>query len=457
MTLRLQKYWETLRGSYWFVPTLMALGAVALAYGLVRVDQRSGETLIDQVGWIYSGGPEGARAVLSTIAGSVIGVAGVTFSITIAALTLASSQFGPRLLANFMRDTGNQVVLGTFIATFLYCLLVLRTIRGVEDASFVPQLSVTAGVGLAIASLGVLIFFIHHVALSIQAPQVVHNVAADLHHTIEQMYPQQIGSGPREVEPGPDRQQVPESFEKHNAPVLSHHNGYIQAVGDERLMELATEHDVVLRIEHAPGNWVVRDQPLVRIWPDSKASSELRDEIAEAFILGHRRTNVQDLAFTIHQLVEVAVRALSPGINDPFTAIQCVDQLSAGLVHLAGVDFPAAMRVDEAGKLRVIARDGPTFRGMVDAAFNQIRQYGRDSVAVTIRLLEAIETVLPFTRYEEQRAALLRQAEMILEGAEMAIPEGQDIADVKSRYNRVLGLAEVHAAHPGSGEAKQPV
>jgi uncharacterized membrane protein len=430
---------------------------VALAFILVRVDEVSGETLIEEVGWVYSGGPEGARAVLSTIAGSVLGVAGVTFSITIAALTLASSQFGPRLLANFMRDTGNQIVLGTFIATFLYCLLVLRTIRGGEGSAFVPQLSVTAGVGLAIASLGVLIFFIHHVALSIQAPQVVGNVAADLHRTIEKLYPRQIGSGPREAGPGPDRQQVPESFEEHNSPVLSHHNGYIQAVGDERLMELATEHDVVLRIEHSPGDWVVRDQPLVRVWPDSKASAELCDEISEAFILGHRRTNVQDLAFTIHQLVEVAVRALSPGINDPFTAIQCVDQLSAGLVHLAGIDFPAALRVDDAGKLRIIAADGPTFRGMVDAAFNQIRQYGRDSVAVTIRLLEAIETVLPFTRYDEQRAALLRQAEMILDGSEDQIPEPQDRTDVKARYNRVLRIAEIHAGRAGSREAKQPV
>lgn len=161
-------YWEDIRSSFWFVPTLMAAASAVLAMCNIYLDHTLPESWRGN-GWIYSGGAEGARAVLSVIASSMITVAGVVFSITIVALTLASSQFGPRLLRTFMRDTANQVVLGTFIATFLYCLLVLRTIRGLDEREFVPHLSVTVGVLLGVASLGVLIYFIHHVSVSIQA------------------------------------------------------------------------------------------------------------------------------------------------------------------------------------------------------------------------------------------------------------------------------------------------
>ncbi|MEO7133685.1 MAG: DUF2254 family protein, partial [Vicinamibacterales bacterium] len=166
---RLLAVWERMRGTYWAVPSTMAAASIVLSIAMVDLDRALTATRLSRLSWVYTGGPEGARAVLSTIAASMITVAGVTFSITIVALTLASQQFGPRLLRNFLRDIGNQVTLGTFIATFSYCLLVLRTVRGNDDAQFVPHLAVTAGVVLAMFSLGVLIFFIHHVSVSIQA------------------------------------------------------------------------------------------------------------------------------------------------------------------------------------------------------------------------------------------------------------------------------------------------
>lgn len=174
---RLANLWESLRTSYWFVPTLMTAGGVALSFASVHLDERVNYKWVRTVGWIWAGGAEGARQVLSTIAGSMITVAGVAFSITIVALTLASNQFGPRLLRNFVRDAGNQIVLGTFIATFVYCLLVLRTVRGEDDTEFVPYVSVTLGVAFALTSLGVLIYFIHHVAISIQAENLIASVA----------------------------------------------------------------------------------------------------------------------------------------------------------------------------------------------------------------------------------------------------------------------------------------
>ncbi len=152
---------------------------------------------VDKLGWIYTRGPDGARAVLSTIAGSMITVAGVVFSVTIVALSLASNQFGPRLLRNFMRDRGNQIVLGTFVATYLYCLLVMRTVQGMDGSQFVPHLSVTVAILMAVASLGVLIYFIHHVAVSIQAPELIANVAHELHEAIDRLFPEELGYAPR--------------------------------------------------------------------------------------------------------------------------------------------------------------------------------------------------------------------------------------------------------------------
>ena len=190
---RLRAWWDYLRGTYWAVPSAMAAAAVGLSVAMIQLDEATTATMLERWSWVYTGGPEGARAVLSTIAASMITVAGVTFSITIVALTLASQQFGPRLLKNFLRDLGNQIVLGTFVSTYLYCLLVLRTVRGSDAEEFVPHLAVTVGVVLAILSLGVLIFFIHHVATSIQASRIIANVANDLELAIERMFPDAIG------------------------------------------------------------------------------------------------------------------------------------------------------------------------------------------------------------------------------------------------------------------------
>lgn len=190
---RLRALWEYLRGTYWAVPSAMAVAAAGLSFGAIQLDEFTTTTVLDRLSWVYTGGPEGARAVLSTIASSMITVAGVTFSITIVALTLASQQFGPRLLRNFLRDPGNQIVLGTFVSTFIYCLLVLRTVRGSDEEEFVPHLAVTLGVGLAMLSLGVLIYFIHHVATSIQAARIIANVAEDLEGAINQLFPDSVG------------------------------------------------------------------------------------------------------------------------------------------------------------------------------------------------------------------------------------------------------------------------
>jgi uncharacterized membrane protein len=234
VTVRLRHLWESLRSSYWFVPSVMTAAAAVLALVSVTLDRRLGGEFVEEVGWLFSGGPEGARAVLQVVAGSVMSTAGIVFSVTIAALSLASSQLGPRLLQNFMRDTGNQVVLGTFIATFLYCLLVLRTIRGEDSGDFVPAISVTGGVLLALASVAVLIYFIHHVSVSIQAPNVVAEVGADLATHVERTFP--AGERPERTAAPPA---LPADFPARATRITCLRDGYVQAIDEKALVEAA--------------------------------------------------------------------------------------------------------------------------------------------------------------------------------------------------------------------------
>ena len=252
---RLRASWEYLRGTYWAVPSVMAVAAVLLSIGMIQLDEAATARLLDQLAWVYTGGPEGARAVLSTIAASMITVAGVTFSITIVALTLASQQFGPRLLRNFLRDSGNQMVLGTFVSTFLYCLLVLRTVRGGDDAEFVPHLAVTVGVALAMLSLGVLIFFIHHVATSIQAARIIANVAEDLEAAIDRLFPETIGEDAASADGARDSADGSGKIDDARA-VIATTTGYVQAIDADRLMNIAREQDVMVRVHARPGSFV---------------------------------------------------------------------------------------------------------------------------------------------------------------------------------------------------------
>ena len=379
---QLLNYWDRLRSSFWFLPSIMAGGAFALAFATVALDEAVTDEWLQAQAWAYTGGAEGASSVLETIAGSMITIAGVVFSMTLVALSLASSQLGPRLLRNFMRDTANQVVLGTFVATFVYCLLVLRTIRRADEIAFVPHLSVTIGVLFALVSLGVLIYFIHHVSVSIQADEVVAHVGSELAEGVERLFPERLGpahSAPA-GEPHPAAG-LPEAFDREARAVEARSDSYIQLIDADALMRLAAEHDVVLRVERRPGQYVVTGSPLVTVSPGHRVTEKFAGRVISAFAFGNQRTSAQDIEFAILQLVEIAVRALSPGINDPFTAVACVDRLGSGLCRLVRREMPSPYRFDGQDRLRVVATP-ITFPQIVDAAFNQIRQHARASAAV---------------------------------------------------------------------------
>ncbi len=428
----LSSFWEALRGSYWFVPSLMTAAAIVLSYGLLALDRRLNFSSLTGYAWIYAGSASGARSVLSTVASSVITVAGTTFSITIATLSLTSSQFGPRLLRGFLRDTGNQIVLGTFIGTFVYCLLILRTIRGDQTDVFVPNFSVTMGVFLALASVGVLIYFINHVSASIQASHVIASVSKELNEAIDRLYPVTLGQASGGLTPSErDAPTLPP------VPIAARCSGYVQSVNEDRLIVLAQAAGGFLEIMHRPGAFATEGAPLAQLYAAPPLPKDFCEKLNKAFTLGPSRTMTADAGFGMDQLVEVASRALSPGINDPFTAMSCLNRMGEALSRLATRPVPSPCRYDDGGVLRIAARP-LLFPEMVNSAFDPIRQYGSSSLAVTLHLLVVLEVVAAQASGEENREALRRQARLVHDGRS-ALSEPADREAASERYARTMG------------------
>lgn len=439
--IKLGKLWDSLNSSYWFVPTVMAIMFTVLAFGLLRLDRLGYYGPLEKWGWIYTGSADGARGVLSTVAGSTIGITATAFSITIVALQLASSNFGPRILRNFMQDVGNKVVLGTFISTFVYSLLILRAIYGsAEDRNqFVPHLSVTVGIILAVICTGVLIYFIHHASTIIQVSYVISQISQELDRAIERLFPKKIGYS--EPQHKHSEAIIPEDFDKEAFPIRASSKGYVQAIDTDKLMDIACKHNLIVKILTPPGKFTIKGGTTVKILAMETENSttpfnDIQKQIHQAFILGRERNEQQDIEFPINELVEIALRALSPSLNDPFTAIRCIDHLSDGLARLAQTDFPSPYRYDGFDNLRVIAHP-VTFSGLTDTAFNQIRQNCSNDVAVTIRLLESIVVIAEYTENPQDKKALRRHADLILKGSQ-GLSFEEDKQDIEQQYAAVL-------------------
>lgn len=435
-SIGLSKLWNSLRSSYWFLPGLMALGGIALAFIALALDQAVTIKTGFLKGLLYQGGPDGARAVLSAVASSMITVVATAFSITIVALQLATANFGPRLLRNFMKDLGNQIVLGTFIATFLYCLLVLRRIYGEDYDPFVPAISVTIGIVLSFASIGVLIYFIHHASTIIQASHVIVDVVADLNDAIKRLFPEKIGQSKVKARRVAE---IPQDFESQACPIQLRETGYLQAIDNQLLLKLASEHNLLIELKFHPGKFVVEGNTAVLIYPEKQVNQKLVNQINRTFIVGRERTKQQDIEFPLDQLVEIALRALSPGINDPFTAVRCIDRLSAGLSCLAEREFPSRYRYDEDGELRVIA-EPVTFEHLVNIAFNQIRHYGKSDVVVMVRLLDAIAQIALRIHHDHDRFVLQKQADVLLQSSYEGLSQKYDQELVEKHYNSAIAL-----------------
>lgn len=391
---RLTDLWDALHSSFWFVPSLMALVAAILSFVTIRIDEATSVQFVNSLGFIWSGGAEGARSILSTIAGSMITVAGVVFSIVIVALTLASSQFGPRLLRNFVRDTGNQITLGIFIATFLYCILVLRTIRVKDEGNFIPYISITCGLALAIASIGVLIYFIHHVSVAIQAENVIARVGQELAVSIDRHFPEKAAH----------ESDLASALEQSFETVTAEKSGYLQTLDRSDLIQLAQTFRVTCVVKKLPGDFVFAGDTLVEVYRlfDEPLSAKFLKKTRSFFTLGAQRTESQDVRYGARQLSEIASRALSPGINDPYTAMGCIDWAAEALSRVAE-RFPAQRCYgDESGTFRILLEAPATFGVMCAVALNPIIAYGADNPIIACHLMFSLRRLSGRLRSPEQ-------------------------------------------------------
>jgi uncharacterized membrane protein len=430
---------ETLRTNLWLVPTVQVAAAVALFVLTYSLDWASYNNRLALPSWVNAGGADAARQVLTAIAAAVITVVGLVFSIVIVALTLTSTQFGPRMLRNFIRDRGTQVTLGTFVATFVYAVLTLGSVGHGRRGDFVPHLSITVAMALVLASLGVLIFFIHHVATSIQLPEVIAGIARDLSAAIDVAVANDNRLGSRGAARGLSLAEVLNRLDEEGATVPAPTSGYLQFVVYDSLVDIASEADAVIQLLNRPGHFIVAGLPLARVWP-KEAADRVARRLARSHATGSHRTLAQDLAFAIDQLVEIAIRALSPAVNDTFTALTCIDWLGDALCKLSARWQPSAAHRDTHGDIRVVTADLPYGR-FVERAFDKIRQAGRGMPAVMIRQLDALSKIIEHATSADQREALLTQADMIRRSSEESVPEEADRLDVRRRYDAVRASA----------------
>lgn len=417
----LRLIWDALRSSLWFVPSLFVLGAIVLAQGMIELDHLLPiEKLEEALPRIFAVGPSGARSVLATIAGSMISVAGVAFSITIVALTLASSQYTSRILRNFMRDRANQSVLGAFVGIFVYCLWVLRTISDGEGYSFVPIIAVLFAVVLALVGIACLIFFIHHIAKAIQAEHIILAATAETLSAVERLFPERVAEPAQVVRPP-----LPsEGTVWHEIPASC--TGYLQSVDGDGLLHYACEHDCVVRMERPVGQFVVEGSPLVSLGDAQEPDEDTQKQVLAYFAVGGQRTLVQDAGYGIRQIVDVALKALSPGINDTTTAVSCTEHLSAIMARVSERRMPEVHRV-AGGKVRLIAVR-LSFAGLLGEAFDQIRQNAGGNVATLGAIVAGLNVIAERTEDPDRRRAILAQLERVRDKAESTIEQPEDRA-----------------------------
>lgn len=451
---KLNQLGDNLRASFWFLPALIVTFSAVLAVGLIEVDSSGSQDWM--AGWprLFGTGAAGARGMLATIAGSMTTVVGVTFSMTLVALTLASSQYTSRVLRNFMADRVTQVVLGIFAGIFTYCLIVLRTIRGGDGSEFVPSLSVAFSVMLAIGGIGTLIFFIHHIATSIQASSIIASVTKETLMAVERLFPETLGRESMDDEADPSLLPLPPRTWQC---VMASRNGYLQSVDNAALLRLAREHKTIVRMDRGIGEFVIQNTSLASLALENPPDQEITAALRAAYSIDRYRTVYQDCAFGIRQLVDMALRALSPGINDTTTAVMCVDYLTAILARLASREIPSSRRYED-GELRVISM-GQTFASLVAESFDEIRGSAKGNVAIMLRMLGALQTIASLTDSPSRRRVLREQAEYIAELAERTIESPHDQTRVESLLARVRKALETKPSNqqptnlkPGYGE-----
>jgi uncharacterized membrane protein len=423
---------ETLRTNLWLIPAIESVAAVGLFALTMSIDLAASRHEVSLPSWVISGSPDAARQILAALAAAIITVVGVVFSIVLVVLTLASTQFGPRMLRTFIRDRGTQLTLGTFVATFFYSVLVLISI----GTTFVPHLSVTVAVAATGVDLGVLIYFIHHTATMIQLPEVIASIARDLAEAIDA----ETASPPQDdLVNGPSLPILQARLDREGRVVTAPAGGYLRFVRHATLVRIAAEHDAVIRLHYRPGHFLTHAHPMATVWPP-EAADTIGRQLARVHITGPLRTLSQDIAFGIDQLVEIGIRALSPAVNDTFTALTCVDWIGDSLCKIAVEWHPRGFHRDKGGEIRLITAP-VSYERLVQRSFEKIRQAASGMPAVLIRQLDALYKIMAVAP-DGRSQVLLDQAEMIQRLNLRSVTEATDQADVTARYEALL---ELHA------------
>ena len=406
----IQAWLDRLRSSLWVIPGAFAIGAAIGAFVLVPLDRLVDQSVAGNLsGVLFAGGPESARLVLSTISAAMLTFTGLVFTVTMLVLQQASSQLSPRVMRTFLRDRVNQAVLGLFVATFLFSLLVLREVRSPPTgSSFVPAIAVTVAYLLLVASVGAFVYYIHHMAQSIRAVSVLRSVGDETRAAIARLYPEGVGDEPEDA-PAALPTRAPD-----RVLTLEHGPGVITSVDDAQLMVLAREHQLTVELLYLVGDFVPHGAPLLTLWSraDGGLPADLPiDRLAGTIQLGLERTMTEDVACGFRQIVDIAERALSPGINDPSTALQGLDQLHDLLRRLAVRSIPSPFRLDEDGTVLLCLRR-PDWPDYVALAIDEIRQFGSGSIQIARRLrhlLLDLQAVAPPSR----QAPLSRQLRLL--------------------------------------------
>lgn len=429
---RFRQLWNNLRSSFWFIPSLIIMASIALAAVLIEIDSAVSNQWLAQWPRLFGVGAEGARGMMSTIAGSMMTVVGVTFSMVLMVLAMASSQYTSRILRNFIRSRVTQVVLGIFAGNFTYCLIVLRTIRSGDEGVFVPNLAISFGFVLALGGVGALIFFIHHIADSIQASSIIASVAHETIATVDRLFPVNLGQGLGDDD---DEQPLSPPSERMWRAVMAGESGYIQSVNSAALVRLAGDRKTIVWMDHGIGEFVVQNTTLASLALEEPPDQATIDDLQATFSISRHRTVDKDAAFGIRQIVDIALKALSPGINDTTTAVMCVDYLTAILARIAERKIPSSHRYED-GELRVIAK-GPSFESLLAESFDQIRSNAKGNVAIMSRMLGAIQTLASLTVSPRRRRVLGEQVQWIAELAESSVESDHDHARIDARLTSV--------------------
>jgi uncharacterized membrane protein len=389
-----------LRSQLWIIPLILSALALSLAYWILT----SGASFLEVQAvsgfwWLYGGDASSARDLMSSLLSGLMTMTSLVVSVTFVILTLAANQLGPRLISTFMGDRQIQTVLGLFLGTILYVLVVLRSLDETLGTEGVPHVAVTIGSALTVICLFALLFYVHKIARAIIADSIVARVAGDLHNDIRSM----LSAEPNETE-----RALPDLTRPRAAAVALDRSGYIQVIDYYRLVMLACRADAVFAVKVRAGHFVLKNGEHVVVHVGHPLSEEAVQGIRAAFVVGQERNSAQDLEFGLRQLVEIALRALSPGINDPFTAIAVIDRLGAALEEIFMRSLQQAVWRDKDGKVRVIAQRSDV-QGLADAAFDAIRQAGREIPAVLIRMADVLGQLAPVLHAEEAQEAVSRQ------------------------------------------------